>query len=197
MRTVIFLEMDREEHERLTAAVSPQFTPIAVESVAATPTSVRNVTAVIASLPSDSARLEAYCAFRSKIAPSRPLAVLSDPLSSHAHAAALDAGADAVLVRPIAANVFVATLRAFARTQTSDPSSIEHQLRQRSDQLAADACLSLREREVLDLLLLGRSLNDIALVLGISPRTAKFHQANVLAKLGADSRFDLMRLLIQ
>jgi DNA-binding CsgD family transcriptional regulator len=33
-------------------------------------------------------------------------------------------------------------------------------------------------------------------VLGISERTSKFHQANLLLKLGAESRLDLMRLFL-
>jgi DNA-binding CsgD family transcriptional regulator len=61
--------------------------------------------------------------------------------------------------------------------------------------LADAAQLSERERSVLTYLLMGRSLGDIALILGISPRTVKFHQANVLEKLGADSRADLVRLI--
>jgi PAS domain S-box-containing protein len=62
-------------------------------------------------------------------------------------------------------------------------------------QLAERSSLSEREREVLNLLVLGRSAHDIAHVLAISPRTVKFHQANVLAKLGADSKVDLLRLI--
>lgn len=62
--------------------------------------------------------------------------------------------------------------------------------------LAARSHLTVREREVLDLLVLGRSAADIALVLQISPRTVKFHQQNVLEKVGADSRLDLFRLLL-
>lgn len=61
--------------------------------------------------------------------------------------------------------------------------------------LADAAQLSERERTVLTYLLMGRSLADIALILDISPRTVKFHQANVLEKLGADSRADLVRLI--
>lgn len=61
--------------------------------------------------------------------------------------------------------------------------------------LADKAQLSERERTVLTYLLMGRSLADIALILDISPRTVKFHQANVLEKLGADSRADLVRLI--
>lgn len=61
--------------------------------------------------------------------------------------------------------------------------------------LADAASLSERERAVLTYLLMGRSLGDIATILDISPRTVKFHQANVLEKLGADSRADLIRLI--
>ncbi|HEX8790782.1 MAG TPA: LuxR C-terminal-related transcriptional regulator [Polyangiaceae bacterium] len=61
----------------------------------------------------------------------------------------------------------------------------------------AEACgLSDRERQVLQLLLRGRGLADIATMLEIAPRTVKFHQANVLQKLGADSRFDLLRVVL-
>jgi PAS domain S-box-containing protein len=61
----------------------------------------------------------------------------------------------------------------------------------------AESCgLSDRERQVLQLLLRGRGLADIATMLEIAPRTVKFHQANVLQKLGADSRFDLLRVVL-
>jgi DNA-binding CsgD family transcriptional regulator len=63
-------------------------------------------------------------------------------------------------------------------------------------QIAEAAALSLREREVLDLLVIGRTLGEIGSALGISPRTVKFHQANVLEKTGADSRLDLVRRLL-
>jgi DNA-binding CsgD family transcriptional regulator len=56
--------------------------------------------------------------------------------------------------------------------------------------------LSDRERQVLHLLLRGHRVEDIAAMLDIAPRTVKFHQANVLQKLGADSRMDLLRVLL-
>ncbi|HSD88957.1 MAG TPA: LuxR C-terminal-related transcriptional regulator [Kofleriaceae bacterium] len=62
-------------------------------------------------------------------------------------------------------------------------------------QLADRADLSAREREILMYLLLGRTTEDISTLVGIAVRTVKFHQANVLQKLGADSRSDLLRLL--
>ncbi len=61
--------------------------------------------------------------------------------------------------------------------------------------LAEQAGLTERERGVLAWLLLGRSLDEIAVSLGISARTVKFHQQNILNKLGADSRVDLIRLV--
>ncbi|HEX3771298.1 MAG TPA: helix-turn-helix transcriptional regulator [Polyangiaceae bacterium] len=61
---------------------------------------------------------------------------------------------------------------------------------------AADRALSERERQVLTLLLRGRGVEDIATMLEIAPRTVKFHQANVLQKLGADSRLDLLRVVL-
>lgn len=64
----------------------------------------------------------------------------------------------------------------------------------RMDFLADQSNLSSREREVLSLLLLGRGAEQIATVLGVSTRMAKYHQQAVLQKLGAESRFDLFRL---
>lgn len=63
------------------------------------------------------------------------------------------------------------------------------------DELAELAELSPREREVLSYLLLGRNVEDISQLIGIATRTVKYHQANVLQKLGAESRADLLRLL--
>jgi PAS domain S-box-containing protein len=61
--------------------------------------------------------------------------------------------------------------------------------------LADKAHLTERERDILHYLLLGRSLDDIATLLELSRRTVKFHQGNVLQKLGADSRTDLIRFI--
>lgn len=62
--------------------------------------------------------------------------------------------------------------------------------------VATRALLSDREREVLAELIDGRGLEEIAAALRISERTVRFHQANVLNKLGVDSRLELVRLLI-
>jgi DNA-binding CsgD family transcriptional regulator len=69
-------------------------------------------------------------------------------------------------------------------------------VREKLTRVAIAAQLSARERTVLDLLLLGERSDEIAEALEISTRTAKFHQANILKKLGVDSRTDLIRLLL-
>lgn len=61
---------------------------------------------------------------------------------------------------------------------------------------AGRAALTQRELEVLHLLTLGRAPADVARALGFSVSTAKFHVQNVLRKLGAESRVDLLRVLV-
>jgi DNA-binding CsgD family transcriptional regulator len=62
--------------------------------------------------------------------------------------------------------------------------------------LEAEHGLSSQERAVLRLLILGRTHEDIGRVLGIATRTVRFHQGNLLDKLGAETRGDLLRVLI-
>jgi two-component system, NarL family, response regulator FusR len=67
-------------------------------------------------------------------------------------------------------------------------------VRERVEEIVAEHALSPREREVFVLLLYGFMADEIADKLGVSTRTVKFHQTNVLDKLDADSRLDLFRL---
>jgi len=79
--------------------------------------------------------------------------------------------------------------------QRLDAEATQLILAARRARLAAQHGLSPREREVLDLLSLGRTTHEIATALAITLRTAKYHQSNVLTKLGLDSRLELLRLL--
>jgi DNA-binding CsgD family transcriptional regulator len=80
------------------------------------------------------------------------------------------------------------------RVRTVSASSLTAIHETRVGALAEKARLTQRERDVLNLLLNGRSLADIATELALSRRTVKFHQGNVFQKLGVDSRADLIRL---
>ena len=56
--------------------------------------------------------------------------------------------------------------------------------------------LTEREREVLDLLVLGKPNKVIAYELDISPRTVEIHRSRVMEKTGARSLADLVRLAL-
>jgi DNA-binding CsgD family transcriptional regulator len=62
--------------------------------------------------------------------------------------------------------------------------------------LAQKLKLTPRERQILEQLCLGHSLDDIAKALSIRPRTVKFHQENLLRKTGAGSRAELFKKLL-
>ena len=76
-------------------------------------------------------------------------------------------------------------------------------LREERDALAAELGrlraaarhrISPREREVVDLVVVGRSTADIAIVLGISVKTVEAHRTGINRKLGTHSPADLVRV---
>lgn len=108
----------------------------------------------------------------------------------------LDAGADHFLSKPVDGASLRACVRSMLRVRAQYAALRSEAVTDKRAALVARSGLTERERQVLDLLLLGRTHEDISIVLGISERTSKFHQANLLAKLGAESRHDLLRLLL-
>ncbi len=55
--------------------------------------------------------------------------------------------------------------------------------------------LTQRERQIMDLLVLGKASKTVAYELGISQKTVDFHRANILHKTGVGSVVDLVRLM--
>lgn len=54
------------------------------------------------------------------------------------------------------------------------------------------APLSARERQTLNMIISGKTNNEIADLMGISPRTAEKHRASLMAKMGVKSAVELM-----
>jgi DNA-binding NarL/FixJ family response regulator len=109
---------------------------------------------------------------------------------------AFDAGASGyVLKEAVDAEVVAAVREVAAGNQYVNPAlgarlvAAESEARRRAD---ADP-LSDREREVLRLLALGHTNQEIAQMLYISVRTAETHRAHIMQKLGLHSRADLVR----
>jgi two-component system response regulator NreC len=109
---------------------------------------------------------------------------------------AFDAGASGYVLKEAADTEVVDAVRAVARGEQYVHPALGARL------VAADAAerrraaedpLSEREREVLRLLALGHTNQEIAASLYISVRTAETHRAHIMQKLGLVSRADLVR----
>jgi two-component system sensor histidine kinase/response regulator len=127
-----------------------------------------------------------------------PLILLTALDARDAIVQGLEAGADEFVSKPVEGAVLRARARSMLRVRQTYKQlrACAAQPEDRRTEIMTQARLTEREREVLELLLLGRTHHDIAHALGISERTSKFHQSNLLVKLGAESRLDLMRLFL-
>ena len=66
-----------------------------------------------------------------------------------------------------------------------------------SSEPAAEATLSAREREIVQLLAEGKSNKEVATALGISVKTAETHRSNIMRKSGFGSLAELVRYAIR
>jgi two-component system response regulator NreC len=112
---------------------------------------------------------------------------------------AFDAGASGYVLKDAADNEVVGAIRAVAAGERYLHPSLgaklftaESEQRQRSEQDP----LSEREREVLRLLALGHTNQEIAKTLFISVRTAETHRAHIMQKLHLGSRAELVRFAL-
>ncbi len=105
---------------------------------------------------------------------------------------AMKAGAVDFIEKPFGDDVLIdAVQSALSQLRHADQSAAEAaQIRARADGL------STREHQVLDGLLAGLPNKTIAYDLSLSPRTVEVHRAAVMAKMGAKSLSDLVRMAI-
>lgn len=99
---------------------------------------------------------------------------------------ALQSGAKSYLRKDMSTEEIIGTLRAVHHGTAELPAVIAERLNARQQRQT----LTNREREVLVLLVKGRSNKEIAAALGISDETAKSHLKTLFAKLGVRDRTD-------
>lgn len=108
---------------------------------------------------------------------------------------ALEAGARGYVTKASAPEVLVEAVRAVAAGREFLSREVAQALALRRGLPADDAtALTLREREVLQLLLQGWSVGEIAQRLGLQSKTVANHQTAIKQKLGAENPVQLMRI---
>jgi DNA-binding NarL/FixJ family response regulator len=124
-------------------------------------------------------------------------------LSMHGHPSllheALRAGASGYVLKSSADRQLVGACRAALRDEPFGyPEGLEASMRGYvGEGGGVRPTLTPRERQVVALVADARTTNQIALQLGISPRTVERHRENILAKLGMRDRVELTRYAIR
>ena len=105
---------------------------------------------------------------------------------------AMKAGASDFLVKPVGRSDLLASI------ETALSEARDHGILSARREAAADhvACLTPRQRQVMDLVLAGHPSKNIAADLGLSQRTVENHRASVMRKTGTKSLPALARLVV-
>ncbi len=120
-----------------------------------------------------------------------PVIVLTGHASVPTAVTALKAGATDFLEKPFDNEVLLARVRdalaldAESRQARRERAMVEERL----------ALLTPREREVMELMVEGKSSKLIAAELGLSARTVEIHRARIMDKMQCDSLADLVRMV--
>jgi len=112
---------------------------------------------------------------------------------------ALQAGAFGYVTKASAPGVLVEAVHTIANGRKYLSADVAQSLALRGDALdkATANGLSAREFEVLRQLVRGHSIKDIAVSMGINPKTVSNHQSVIRQKLGADSAVQLLSIARQ
>jgi two-component system, NarL family, response regulator LiaR len=111
---------------------------------------------------------------------------------------ALKAGATSYLLKNVNAEELAVAIRdAHAGRATLAPEATEALIRVTRRRPDVGSELTGREREVLVLLVNGKSNNEISTELSISLATVKYHLTNIYSKLGVDNRVEAVTLSLE
>jgi len=110
---------------------------------------------------------------------------------------ALDMGVTGYLTKSAEPTEIVAAVRRVAAGETYFDPALAQRLQDHAGSTGALAALTPREFEVFRLLAEGHSVNDIAAILSISPKTAGVHHTRIMHKLAIRSPAQLVRLAFQ
>ena len=105
---------------------------------------------------------------------------------------AIQSGAMDFIEKPFASGQILSALeRCFARVAANQEDADSQRERQRRI-----SALTNREREIVDLIVEGKSSKEIAASLEISPRTVETHRANIMEKMQVGNLSSLVRLIL-
>lgn len=113
---------------------------------------------------------------------------------------ALEAGATSYLLKNVTAQELADAIRStYLGLHTFSPEITSSLFQNRSSSQKSDLIepLTPREREVLELMVAGLSNTEIAKKLGVSKFTVKNHVSNILSKLGAKNRLELIKMAVE
>jgi two-component system, NarL family, response regulator NreC len=134
------------------------------------------------------------------VSPNTRTIVLTIYTEDHYVMEALRAGASGYLLKSRAAKDLVEAIQQVALGKTylgSEVSDAIVRTYQRQIRPPIEPNLSSRERQVLALIAQGKSTREVATVLGISPKTASAHRANLMKKLDVHETAGLVRYAIR
>lgn len=118
-----------------------------------------------------------------------PLMLITGHADVSMAVAAMKLGAVDFLEKPFEADTLLAAVEAALRHRLSDIGAADIEMTRQALQK-----LTSRESEVFEHLVTGKSNKEIAVALGISPRTVEFHRAHIMEKTAAKGLPDLVRL---
>ncbi len=122
-----------------------------------------------------------------------PLIMITGYGTVHCAVEAMQLGAVDFIEKPFHHEDFLAVV---SRAIASDTKEREHRLR--ADEIGRRVTsLTLREKEVLDMVVDGQLSKQIAKTLGISVKTVEVHRSNITKKMGVQSVAQLVRLMTE